>query len=278
MIETGKYNVLKSVRLSDYGMYLADEEGQEVLLPNKYVPEDMLIGDEIEVFVYNDSEDRPVATTRKPRLIRGEFGYLKVREVNPVGAFLDWGLEKDLLVPFREQKKDMVAGRSYLVYLYLDEKTNRLVATAKIGRYFETEHIDVREGDEVRLLIAERTDLGVNVIVNNRYRGLIFNDSIHKPLRPGQKTTGWVKQVRPDKKLDITLQPQGYKQVVEPNAQHILEQLHFFNGYLDLNDKSDPAEIAERLHMSKKVFKKAIGALYKQRLIRIERDGIYLVE
>jgi predicted RNA-binding protein (virulence factor B family) len=259
-------------------MYLRDEEDNEVLLPNKYVPEDMLIDDEIEVFVYNDSQDRPIATTRKPKLLLNDFGYLKVVEVNAVGAFLDWGLEKDLLVPFREQKMDMVVGRYYLVHLYLDEKTDRLVATAKVRKHFETENITVKEGEEVDLLICESTDLGVNVVINNLHKGLIFKNMIHKPIHPGQRMKGYIKTIRPDNKIDVMLEKEGYKNIIEPNAKKVLEEVQFNNGFLDLNDKSDPAEISMRLHMSKKTFKKAIGTLYKQRIITIEKDGIRLVK
>lgn len=278
MIQLGKYNTLFANRITDQGMYLRDEEDNEVLLPNKYVPEDMLIDDEIRVFVYNDSKDRPVATTRKPKIILNQFGYLKVVEVNPFGAFLDWGLEKDLLVPFREQMTEMEAGRSYFVYLYLDEKTDRLVATAKVRRYFETENITVKEGEEVDLMIGPTTDLGVNVVINNLHKGLIFRNLIHRPLRPGQMVKGYIKDIRKDNKIDVVLEPQGYRNVVEPNSKKILEELQFNNGFLDLNDKSDPSEISTRLHMSKKTFKKAIGALYKQRVIVIEKEGIRLAE
>ncbi|MCR9286407.1 MAG: S1-like domain-containing RNA-binding protein [Bacteroidetes bacterium] len=278
MIELGKFNTLFSNRITENGMYLRDEDDNEVLLPNKYVPEDMLIDDEIEVFVYNDSQDRPVATTRKPRLMLNEFGYLKVVEVNAIGAFLDWGLEKDILVPFREQKMDMIVGRYYLVYIYVDDKTDRLVGTAKVRRYFETENISVKEGEEVDLLICEMSDLGVNVVINNTHSGLIFKNLIHKPLIPGQRMKGYIKTIRPDNKIDVVLEKQGYQNIIEPNSKKILEQLQLNNGFLQLNDKSDPAEISERLHMSKKTFKKAIGALYKQRLIKLENGGVRLVE
>ena len=277
MIELGKFNTLFSNRFTDNGMYLRDEEGNEVLLPNKYVPEDMLIDDEIEVFVYNDSKDRPVATTRKPKIFLNHFGVLKVKEVNAFGAFLDWGLEKDLLVPFREQKMDMVVGKSYLVYLYLDEKTDRLVATAKIRKHIETERITVKVGEEVDLLVGETTDLGVNVIINNLHKGLIFKNLIHKPIRIGQRIKGYIKTIRADNKIDVILEKEGYKNIIEPNARKVMEELHFYNGFLDLNDKSDPTEISERLHMSKKTFKKAIGSLYKQRLIKIGERGIKLM-
>ncbi|MDF1868080.1 MAG: S1-like domain-containing RNA-binding protein, partial [Saprospiraceae bacterium] len=246
MIELGKFNTLFSNRITENGMYLRDEDDNEVLLPNKYVPEDMLIDDEIEVFVYNDSQDRPVATTRKPRLMLNEFGYLKVVEVNAIGAFLDWGLEKDILVPFREQKMDMIVGRYYLVYIYVDDKTDRLVGTAKVRRYFETENISVKEGEEVDLLICEMSDLGVNVVINNTHSGLIFKNLIHKPLIPGQRMKGYIKTIRPDNKIDVVLEKQGYQNIIEPNSKKILEQLQLNNGFLQLNDKSDPAEISER--------------------------------
>lgn len=277
MIELGIYNTLRSARTTDFGMYLEDEEGNEVLLPNKYVPDDMLLDDEIEVFIYKDSEDRIVATTRKPKIMRNEFGFLKVQEVNAFGAFLDWGLEKDLLVPFREQKATMEAGNQYLVYLFVDEKTDRLVASAKIQRFFEKEDVELEVGEEVDLLIGQYTDLGVNVIINNKYSGLVFNSDLYKKVVTGDRRKGFIKNIREDKKIDVVFEKQGY-QNIEPNAQKILEKLQEYNGFLDLNDKSHPAEIASRLEMSKKTFKKAIGGLYKKRIIRIEKDGIYLIK
>ena len=275
MIEIGQYNLMKAARLMPQGWYLVNAAEQEVLLPNKYVPEGMEEGQEIKVFIYMDSEDRVTATTRKPKAQVNEFACLKVLEMTKFGAFLDWGLEKDLLVPFSEQTKKMLKDEWHLVYLYLDERTERLVATAKINSFLETEQIDVKVGQEVDLLIGTRTDLGVKVIINNKYAGLIFNNEIFQKLLPGAHTRGFIKQIRPDNKIDVSLQQQGFANVA-PNAQKVLEKLEQANGFLALNDKSDPVLIQQHLEMSKKTFKKAIGVLYKQKKIRIESDGIYL--
>ncbi|MCO6476822.1 MAG: GntR family transcriptional regulator [Phaeodactylibacter sp.] len=276
MIQIGRYQLLTAIRSTPHGMVLQDAEGDDVLLPKKYSPESLAPGDEIDVFVYTDSEDWPVATTQKPKAILGEFAYLQVKEVVPFGAFLDWGLDKDLLAPFAEQSKKMERGKYYLVYLMLDEQTDRLIASSKLSKFLETENIELSEGQEVDLLIGPQTDIGYNAIINNRYRGLLYKSDLFRPVQPGGRTKGYVKTIRPDKKIDLTLQKPGYAHV-EPNAEKILQLLEKNNGFLDLHDKSNPAEITARLHMSKKTFKKAIGALYKQRLIRIEEDGVYLV-
>lgn len=277
MIEIGKYQTLKAARRIAHGMALVDEEGDDVLLPKKYVPESLAPGDAIEVFVYTDSEDWPVATTQRPKATLGQFACLQVKEVASFGAFLDWGLDKDLLAPFAEQARKMERGKSYLVYLLLDEQTDRLIASSKLAKFLETENIKLAEGEEVDLLIGPATDLGFNAIINHRYRGLLYKSELFRPLQPGDQCKGYVKTIRPDKKIDLTLQKPGYAHV-EPNARKILQVLEKNNGFLGLHDKSDPAEIAARLQMSKKTFKKAIGALYKQRLIRIEADGVYLVQ
>ena len=275
MIKIGQFNSLSAVRVSENGMYLSDEEGQEILLPNKYVPEDMLLEDEINVFIYNDSKDRLTATTKVPKIKCNEFAYLQVKEVNSYGAFLDWGLEKDLLVPFSEQRGRFKEGQSFIVYMYLDEKTNRLVASSKLNRFLEREEINLEIGEEVDLLIGESIDIGVNVIINNQYTGLIFKNELFQSIEIGKRVKGYIKNIREDLKIDVSLQKQGY-QNVEPNTQKILDTLNNNQGFLNLNDKSDPNEISSRLQMSKKTFKKAIGALYKKRIIRIEKDGIYL--
>ena len=276
MIEIGKYNTLKAARRIAHGMVLQDAEGDDVLLPKKFVPENLAPGDDIEVFVYTDSEDWPVATTQRPKAILGEFAYLQVKEVVVFGAFLDWGLDKDLLAPFAEQSKKMKRGKGYLVYLLLDEQTDRLIASSKLNKFLETENIELEEGQEVDLLIGTPADLGFTAIINHRYRGLLYKSDLYRPVQPGDRCKGYIKTIRPDKKIDHTLQKPGYAQV-EPNAENILQLLRKHEGFLDLHDKSDPEEITARLHMSKKAFKKAIGALYKQRLIRIEEDGVHLV-
>lgn len=276
MILIGRYQLLTAIRSTPHGMVLQDAEEDDVLLPQKYVPEGLAPGDEIEVFVYTDSEDWPVATTQKPKAALHEFAFLQVKEVAPFGAFLDWGLDKDLLAPFAEQSKKMERGKHYLVYLLLDEQTDRLIASSKLSKFLETENIELGEGQEVDLLIGPQTDIGYNAIINNRYRGLLYKSDLFRPVQAGERTKAYVKTIRPDKKIDLTLQKPGYAHV-EPNAEKILQILKKNNGFLGLHDKSDPEEVSTRLQMSKKTFKKAIGALYKQRLIRIEEDGVYLV-
>ena len=276
MMHLGQYNTLTILRFTAPGAYLGDDEDNVVLLPTKYLTPELEIGNEIEVFLYLDSEDRLVATTEKPFIELNSFAFLKVKEVTHFGAFLDWGLEKDLLVPFREQSLKMEEEKWYLVYLYLDEATQRLVASAKVKRYFEMEHIMVQEMDEVDLLICDTTELGKNVVVNDTYSGLIYKNDIIRPLKRGERCKGYVTKVREDGKLDISLEIPGF-QKVEPNAQNILQYLQKNGGMLRLTDKSDPDEIREVIGMSKKTFKQAVGNLYKQRLIEIHPDHIALV-
>ena len=276
MIIIGKYNTLRALRMTSVGMYLGNEEGEEVLLPNKYVPETLQVDDDITVFIYKDSEDRIIATNLEPKIMLHEFACLMVKDVNSVGAFLDWGLEKDLLVPFREQSKKMEIGKRYPVYLYLDERTGRLAASSKTDSFLEKKHVDLNVGDAVDVLICYTSDLGVNVIVNNRYKGIIYHNELFTYITIGDKIEGYVKNIREEGKLDITLQKQGYAQI-ESSAEFILEKLRASKGILKLTDKSDAEEIMFRLQMSKKNFKKAIGGLYKQGLIRLDEDGIYLM-
>lgn len=276
MLFLGKYNLLTVERHTSVGVFLSEPEGEEVLLPNKYVPEDLREGDEIRVFVYTDSEDRPVATTLTPNIIRNEFGYMQVKDVSEYGAFLDWGLEKDLFVPFNEQPQRMRLGDWHLVFLYLDQKTSRLLASAKWNKFVENDRLTVKENDEVNLIIAERTDLGYNVIVNHYHKGLIYYNEVFKKIDIGDQLKGYVKKIREENKLDISLEKIGYDQI-EPSSAKILALLKTQNGFLPLSDSSTPDEIKDRLEMSKKVFKKAIGSLYKQGLIKIEDRGIMLV-
>lgn len=277
MIQIGQYNTLKVARETKSGLYLADEEGQEVLLPGKYIPKDIKTGDEIAVFIYKDSEDRLVATTQQPKITLHQFAYLQVNAVNPYAAFLDWGLEKDLFVPYREQPEKMVQGKFYLVYLYLDEKTDRLVASGNVGRYLNNEELTVEVGQEVDVLIWEPTDLGFNVIVNNLHKGLIYHNELFAPVKPGDVRKGYIKKIREENRIDVQLQKSGYDNI-EPNAGKILTQLKAQGGFLPLTDNSAPEDITNQLEMSKKTFKKAIGLLYKQQIIRLADDGIYLNE
>ena len=276
MIDIGKFNVLRACKGASQGMYLCDEEGNEVLLPAREEPADLLVDDKLEVFVYRDSEDRIVATLLKPKIIRDSFAWLQVKELTKFGAFLDWGLAKDLLVPFSEQGRKMVKDKWYLVYMYLDEKSDRLVATTRFDRFLQEPPAGLKEGDEVDLIVVNATDLGVNVIINQRFRGLVFRNDLTKALEPGERLRGYVKNIKPDGKIDVGLQRPGYGKV-PPSADRILDALRQGGGFLPLTDKSDPQEIQRHMEMSKKTFKKAIGALYKQRLISIDDDGIRLV-
>jgi predicted RNA-binding protein (virulence factor B family) len=276
MLHLGIKNTLRILRGTGVGMFLGDEEGNDVLLPKKYVPENAIVGDDIEVFIYRDSEDRIIATNLEPKIQLNQFACLQVKSVMAIGAFLDWGLEKDLFVPFREQNKKMEEGRWYAVFLYLDEETDRLVASCKVNRYFEKENLDLQIGQEVDLLIFEETDLGLNAVINNKYKGLIYENEIFQRIKIGTRTKGFIKNLREDNRVDLSLQKQGYANV-EPNAERILEKLKANNGFLDVTDKSDSNYVMYQLEMSKKTFKKAVGALYRQKIIRIEDDGLYLV-
>jgi len=274
-LEIGVYHKLTILRETHVGLFLGDGKENEILLPNKYVPESFEEGEEIEVFVYLDSGERRIATTIIPKLIKGEFGCLKCSATNKSGAFLDLGLEKDLFVPFKEQKQKMEEGKNYNVFMYVDEDTDRLLGSNKHGKFLELEFVDLEENQEVDLLVDKKSDLGVNVIVNNKYKGFIFENQLFQNVRYGQKLKGFVKEVREDNKIDITLQKQGFVSI-EPNADLIIDRLEANKGFLALNDKSDPETIREMLGMSKKLFKKSIGTLYKQRVIEIKDDGIYL--
>lgn len=277
MIKIGQVNTLEILRETDHGAYLADEDGNEVLLPNRYVPESFKIWDKLDVFVYLDNEERPVATTDMPYIMVGEFALLRCNAVTEFGAFLDWGLVKELFCPFKEQAFKMKPKGWYLVYCYLDEKTGRLVASSKTNSFLDNKVLTVSEFDEVDLIVSHPSDIGMNVIVNKTHMGLIYKDSIFTDLSVGDKLKGIVKKIRPGNKLDIALGQIGYRNI-EPNAERILHELHDNSGYLNLTDKSSPEEIKEVLQMSKKNFKKAIGTLYKQREIEIKPDGIYLVD
>ena len=274
MINIGEYNRLLVLRQLEQGMYLGDDSGESVLLPNKYIPEGTKIGDTISVFIYNDSEDRIIATTLQPKVTLHKFAALDVVSVTSQGAFLDMGLAKDIFVPFSEQSNKLEEGESCIVYLYLDKITNRLVASGKINKFLKNENTTLKEKDEVDILIGERTDIGINVIINDCYKGIIYQNEIFQNLYYGDRKKGYIKKIREDAKIDVSLQKLGYENV-QLNEQKILSILKEKDGFLALNDYSSPEEIATVLEMSKKVFKKAIGSLFKQRLIRIEKKGIY---
>lgn len=275
MLFIGKYNDLIITRDSDQGLYLEDPQGEEVLLPNRYVTDDMRPDDRLRVFVYTDSEDRPVATTEKPLALRDEFAYLKVADVNNSGAFLNWGLTKDLFVPFSEQLTPMERGEKYLVFLYLDRLTSRMLASPRLNQFLDNARLTIAEGDEVDIIIWERTDLGYNVIVNEFHKGLVFESDIFKALHVGDRMKGYVKKIREENKLDVTLEKIGIERF-EPLIQRIVDALKTNSGYLPLHDDSPPEEISKTLGMSKRNFKKSIGSLWKSGVIQFEDEGIRL--
>lgn len=281
MLKLGRFNTLVALRETSVGYFLnetpAGDPAEDILLPNKYVPNDLSVGDEIDVFVYLDSQERPVATTLTPAVQRDEFGYLQTVAVSNAGAFLDWGLEKNLFVPFREQSRPMEVGQWYVVFVYLDEETDRLVASGRVNRFLDPDVRDLYEGEEVQLLAYETTDLGMNVIINNRYKGLIYHNEIFRTVRPGDPLIGYIKRVRDDDRVDVSLQRPGFDNI-EPNARRILAILKAEKGFLPLTDNSPPELIYQTLEMSKKTFKKAIGTLYRERRIVLEQGGIRLID
>jgi predicted RNA-binding protein (virulence factor B family) len=277
MLTIGTFHTLRIDRTTLVGLFLTDGKN-DVLLPNKYVPKTYEIGDEITVFVYLDHEERPVATTLQPYITINDFAFLRVNYINQFGAFLDWGLEKDIFAPFLEQARKMEVGKRYMVHLYLDEKTNRLVASSKINQFLNQEPPTYEIGEEVTLLYSHKSELGINVIINKKHKGLIYADGFYEDkFRPGDQTTGYIKALRTDGKIDVSLQKQGFESI-EPNAEKILSELKINRGFLRLNDNSHPEDIKTVLKMSKKTFKKAVGMLYKQKQIEIKEDGIYLVK
>ncbi len=275
-ISIGEVATLTIDRFTSVGAFLRDEDNEEVLLPNKYLNPNLELDQEIDVFIYNDSEDRPVATTERPLIKLDDFAFLRVKDVSNFGAFLDWGMEKDLLVPFKEQTAKMVVDGVYLVRLIKDQQTNRLVGTARTNRYLSDQVDELAQGDRVDLFIGEITDLGRKVIVNNKYHGLIFKNHLVRPLRTGERTEGYISFIRQDGKLDISLVPIGIEKFDE-FTQSILEFLESNGGTMTLNDKSHPDLIRDELGMSKKSFKKALGNLYKSRKIKISDAGVELV-
>jgi len=277
MITIGKTYTLNVVKKVEFGFYLDAENLYEVLLPRKYAPRNLSVGDSIEVFLYLDSEERPVATTKMPKAQLGEFAYLPVVDINNMGAFLNWGLEKDLFVPFAEQHRPMEVGRSYIVYLYLDKLKGRITASSKIDKFLDDEKPhDFTPQQAVKLLIANSTDLGYKAIVNNSHWGVLYKNDVHQRLSFGQSIDGFIKYIRPDRRIDLSLQ--GGKETRDKYEKIILNHLNKQDGYASVHDKSDPKLISDLFGMSKKSFKKAIGALYKQKIIKIEKDGIYLVK
>lgn len=276
MAEIGKYNTLKVVKEVDFGVYLDGNEHGEILLPNRYVPENINEGDSLEVFIYLDSEDRIIATTEEPLATVDEFAYLEVKAVTSLGAFLDWGLPKDLLVPFREQKTKMEEGKKYIVYIYFDIESKRIAASAKLDKFVDNLPVEYEEEQKVELLIVNKTDLGFNAIIEDAHYGVLYANEIFTNLTTGQRIFGYIKKIREDEKIDLSLYKPGYQQI-DDTSEIILDYLKNNNGKLLLTDKSTPEEISNTFGISKKNFKKAIGNLYKRKLINISDDGISLV-
>ena len=273
MIEIGKDNRLKVAREVDFGVYLADDEGNEVLMPARYVSEDIRVGDTVDVFVYTDSEDRPVATTEVPYAKVGEFAFLQVTAVNRIGAFLDWGLPKDLLVPFSEQNAKMMQGGVYPVYVYLDHESRRVVASARLEKHLGNVYPDYKPGQEVECLVIQHTPIGYKVIVDNLHWGMIYHNEIFSPIEVEETVRAYVKNVRPDGKIDLTLSSSTGRRV-HNLADRIIERVRAAGGSMPMSDKSSPEEIKAEFQCSKKDFKKALGALYKDHRITITDTGI----
>lgn len=275
MIAIGQYHTLTIDRLSAPGLYLTNGT-DTVLLPKKWVTRNMLPGTTLNVFVYLDNEERPIATTLKPFACVNEFARLRVRQVNDAGAFLDWGIEKDVLVPFREQNETMEEDRYYVVYIYIDSLTGRLIASAKLNRFLKRNVDTCSEGDTVSILVTKETDRGFEVIVDQAYKGIVYFNEIFEPIRVGDKRTAYIHKIREDQKLDIRLKPKDYG-ISDDAKEKVIEILKQHNGFLALHDKSSPAEIEAMLTMSKKVFKKAIGGLFKEHKIEILENGVRLL-
>jgi len=277
MISIGKNHTLEVVKTVPFGFYLDADDLGEILLPRKQAPKNLSVGDSIDVFLYLDSEDRPIATTKTPKARIGEFAYLKVLAITDVGAFLDWGLDKDLLVPFGEQHRPMEVGHSYLVYLYLGKFDGRIIASSKVDKFLDYERPhSFKPRQAVNLIIANSTDLGYKAIINHSHWGMLYKNEVHQRLSFGQYKKGFIKYIRPDGRIDLSLQ--GGQETRDKYAKIILIYLKKQNGFAPVHDKSDPQLISDLFGMSKGAFKKAIGGLYKQKIITIEKDGIRLVE
>lgn len=277
MIIIGDYNTLKVIKEVDFGVYLDGEEQGEILLPKRYVPENLKVDDELEVFIYFDSEDRIIATTEKPLVLAREFACLDVVSVTGVGAFLNWGLPKDLLLPFREQTSKLREGDKAIVYVYLDIESQRLVASAKTDKYLDKIPAEYTINEEVNVLIGYETELGYKAIINNKHSGIIYKNEIFQPVETGQRLKAYIKKLREDGKIDLSLQQSGLDQT-EMVATQILDYLKTNNGTMNITDKSSPEIISNAFGISKKNFKKAVGNLYKKKLIILENDSIRLTE
>jgi predicted RNA-binding protein (virulence factor B family) len=271
-MKTGEFNTLHLLRFTSVGAYLGDENDNDVLLPNKYLTSEMDLGSEVQVFLYRDSEDRLVATTEVPLIKKGEFAFLKIKEVNFYGAFADWGLEKDLMIPFKEQHITLDENSYYLTALKYDEATDRLYGTTKVNKLFTPCSDEALIGQIQPLLIGDQTDLGVKVIVNNQFLGLVYHNDMPADLRRGDYTDGYIYHIREDGKVDVRIGKPGYQRIDE-NADKLADILQRL-GKINLTDKSSPEQVMEIVGMSKKVFKQAVGKLYKEKLIELKEDSI----
>lgn len=277
MIQLGDFNELTVVKEVDFGIYLDGGESGEILLPTRYVPEGCQIGDVLRVFLYLDAEERLIATTLTPLARVGEFACLEVSWINQYGAFLDWGLMKDLFVPFSEQKQKMQVGRYYVVHVHLDDESYRIVASAKVERYLSKEAPTYEEGNRVSILIWQKTDLGFKAIIDNAHAGLLYDSEIFAPIQTGDRLPAYIKTIRPDGKIDLTLYKPGFEKI-DDFAPRLLAYIEQKGGKIPFNDKTDPAEIYNTFGISKKTFKKAVGDLYKKRLIEITDTGLQLTK
>ncbi len=275
MIKIGNYNELKVVKKVDFGFYVDGEEYGEILMPMKYAPEELSVGDSVKVFLYRDSEDRLVATTEHPFAEVGEVALLQAKSVGKIGAFMDWGVMKDLLVPFREQAEDIVEGRGYVTYVYLDNVTKRIVGSTKLNKYIGNKIPRYEAGEEVEVVVVKRTDLGYKVVVDNLFWGMIFNNDIFDDIRVGDRLPAYVKLVRDDGKIDLTLRAFGGSRVFQL-AKMIVGYLNDVGGRMSITDSSSPDDIKCTFHCSKKDFKKALGLLYKRGQVTLNENSVSL--
>ena len=278
MVKLGQYNELPVCKFVDFGLYLDGGEGLEILMPKRYMPAEAKEGDVLKVFVYQDAEARLIATNEHPYATVGQIAHLKINSVNQVGAFADWGTSKELLIPHREQAQKMEEGRRYLIYIYIDEVSGRIAGTSKLDKYLDNVPPTYENNEEVEAMVWKPTPLGYKVIINHKHTGLIYKNQIFQEIHIGERLRAWVKGVREDEKIDLSLQPLGYRQMIDPAEATILKALHLHGGFMPLTDHSTPELISFELQMSKKTFKKAIGALYKQQRILIKDNGIELLD
>lgn len=278
MVKLGQYNELPVCKLVEFGLYLDGGDGLEILMPKRYMPTAAKEGDVLKVFIYQDAEARLIATNEHPYATVGQIAHLKINSVNQVGAFADWGTSKELLIPHREQAQKMEEGRRYLIYIYIDEVSGRIAGTSKLDKYLDNIPPTYENNEEVEAMVWKPTPLGYKVIINHKHTGLIYKNQIFQEIHIGERLRAWVKGVREDEKIDLSLQPLGYRQMIDPAEATILKALHLHGGFMPLTDHSTPELISFELQMSKKTFKKAIGALYKQQRILIKDNGIELLD